>query len=253
MQTIKVTFDDIEENDHLLDKYDEFIEILRTSSSRYSSKPESQIDIYLEFGYFSKKAKTDREKLIKKQRSRNKKYILFDERLEDELEKVRMNIVIKAGNFVMGDRISKEADIPEIVQKVVSEDIKIKMLFEQKRSKEENRDVVESIPPLSEEILGKRYIRNIIEELAFLDKLKEKGDDKEFSKEEMNEIRKESLKEAMQQLEESLNDISKTKKSVKKRRIDFDIDEILDKIKEEGSDSLSDEEKEFLDKYSNEL
>ena len=267
MKTIKVTFEDIEESEFLLDKYDEFIDMLRSSDSKSSAKPESSIKIFIEYGFFAKKARTEEDIMLKKRYKENKTDMFFDERLENELEKVRMNLIIKAGNFIIGDRIDKESDLPEIVEKFVGEDIKIKMIFEQmSRGKNRDKDILDSIPNLSEEILGKEYIKMINREAAMTYKLNlkksKKSKNSDGTDKEMN-IFSDELNDAIEELEESLKKNSndnddeiednRQKRNRRKRRTDFDIDEILDKIKEEGSESLSDDEKGYLDEYSSKL
>jgi hypothetical protein len=127
--------------------------------------------------------------------------MLFDDRLTFELSKVRVNITMKIGNFILSNRLEK-GSVPEIVGKIVEEITKVKMTVE--GDYHDNQEVIDSIPDIDPEIIKFEAV---------------------------NEIVNKDLPEGM----------------------NFNMDDLLDKIGKKGMDSLSDEEKEFLDKKSKDL
>lgn len=124
----------------------------------------------------------------------------FDERLEFELSKVRVNLTMLIGkNFVLSNRMPKET-IPVLIKQIVTEVTKVKMLIEYEYHNDDS--VKESIPEIDTSIVKFEIISEII-----------KDDNK----------------------------------------MNLDVDLILDKISAKGFDSLSDEEREFLDKKSKDI
>jgi hypothetical protein len=130
----------------------------------------------------------------------NTQKMMFDERLEFELKKVRVNLTMLVGkNFVLSNRMPK-GTIPDIIRKVVTEVTKVKMLVEYEFNN--NEDVKKSIPEIDTSIISFEIIRDVVKD---------------------------------------------------ENKLNLDIDDILDKISQDGLDSLSDEEKEFLDKKSKDV
>ena len=127
--------------------------------------------------------------------------MLYPERLELELSKVRVNISIKLDNFIITDRLPK-GTIPQKVKDIVAEVTKVKMMVESEFSY--NKTVLESIPALDKTIVDIEIVKGP-EDLPI-----------EF----VSEVQT------------------------------FTIDSILDKISKKGYESLSKEEKEFLDNKS---
>jgi bacterioferritin (cytochrome b1) len=75
--------------------------------------------------------------------------MLYEDRLEEEMRKVRVGLTIKSGDFAMTDMFPK-GEIPEKVRKVVAEIVKTKMLLEYEYHK---NDVVKtSIPEVDRTI-----------------------------------------------------------------------------------------------------
>ena len=124
----------------------------------------------------------------------------FEDRLSFEMSKVRVNLTIKSGNFMLSDRLPK-GRVPELIANIVSEITKVKMIIESEYH--ENKDVINSIPDLNRDIVSFEMI-------------------KDFVKDDMSVHQ-------------------------------FDLDSILDKISRGGYDSLSDEEKDYLDKKSKDM
>lgn len=165
---------------------------------------EDKLEFYYSYGYFLPSTKSyDEEDRIKFYENLNQVQttMKFDQRLNFELSKVRVNITMKIGNFVLSNRMPK-GFVPKNVLDIVREITKVKMTIEGEMH--ENQEVINSIPEIDKSIVSFEIIKDVIN-----------------------------------------NDY-------KDQKVDFDLDSILDKIGNQGIDSLSKEEKEFLDKKSKE-
>lgn len=162
---------------------------------------EDKISFYYSYGFFLPKIK-DLDKKIDfyENMYENTSKMMFDDRLEFELSKVRVNLTMLVGkNFVLSNRMPK-GSIPEIIRKVVTEVTKVKMLVEYEYHN--NDSIKKSIPEIDTSIVSFEIIRDVVKD---------------------------------------------------ENKLNLDIDSILDKISQEGLDSLSDEEREFLDKKSKDV
>ena len=155
------------------------------------------IEFFYSYGFFVPKSKNKEEEYVKALESAIA--MLYPERLELELSKVRVNVSMKLDNFIITDRLPK-GSIPQRVKDIVAEVTKVKMMLESEFSY--NKKVLESIPALDKTVVDIEVI---------------KGSDEKTVVQESNS---------------------------------FTIDTILDKISNKGYDSLSKEEKEFLDNKS---
>jgi hypothetical protein len=160
---------------------------------------ESKIEFYYSYGFFVPKVDKKEEMYIKMYEDSIK--MKFPERLEFELSKVRVNLTMKIGNFILSNRLEK-GSIPEIIRKIVTEITKVKMIVESEYN--ENDEVRDSIPDIDHSIISFEIIRDAVK-----------------------------------------SDYSESQS--------FDVDSILDKIATQGMDSLSDDERDFLDKKSKDL
>lgn len=159
----------------------------------------NDIEFYYSYGFFVPKSKNKEEEYLKS--LDQTMTMLYPERLELELSKVRVNISIKLDNFIITDRLPK-GTIPQKVKDIVAEVTKVKMMVESEFSY--NKTVLESIPALDKTIVDIEIVKGP-EDLPI-----------------------EFVSEAQT----------------------FTIDSILDKISKKGYESLSKEEKEFLDNKS---
>lgn len=160
---------------------------------------ESNMDFYYTYGFFVPKV-DNREELYTDMYEKTSK-MLFEDRLNFELSKVRVNLTMKIGkHFMLTNRLEK-GSLPSMVKTIVTELTKVKMTIEAEYS--ENEEVKSSIPEIDRDIVNLEIIKDVIE--------------KDY-------------------------DIK-----------DFDIDDLLDKINEAGIESLSDEERDFLNKKSKDL
>lgn len=157
-----------------------------------------EAEFYYTYGFFVGKSKNTPEALQEAAEATSK--MLFEERLAHELTKIRVFITMKAGEFMVTDKLPK-GTIPEKVKKVVAEVTKVKMSIESEYY--QNQEVKDSIPELDKSIVNVEVTR------------KSKEEDEE--------------------------------------PVRFDIDAILEKIGKHGYESLSEDEKTFLDKKSREL
>jgi hypothetical protein len=157
----------------------------------------SRLEVFYSYGYFVPKSK-DREK-SQREAFEFQSTLQFEERFNFEMSKVKVNLTIKLGNFVLSNRL-ENGFIPVVITKIVKEVTKVKMIVEGEYHK--NQSVIDSIPPIDKSIISYKVVRDSLSS--------------QFGDEEM----------------------------------EFDIDQILDKISDSGIQSLSPEEKEFLDKKS---
>lgn len=157
------------------------------------------IEFYYSYGFFVPKSKNKEEEYLKS--LDQTMTMLYPERLELELSKVRVNISMKLDNFIITDRLPK-GTIPQKVKDIVAEVTKVKMMVESEFSY--NKSVLESIPALDKTVVDIEIVKGP-EDLPI-----------EFASEGQT----------------------------------FTIDSILDKISKKGYESLSKEEKDFLDNKS---
>ena len=155
----------------------------------------SKISVYYSYGFFVTKTKSDTEIISNDELFKLK----YKKRLKIELSKVRVDVTIRVGNFIMTNRLEK-GTIPQDIKNIVTELTKVRMMVEGEYH--QNKKVIKSIPEVDRNIVQYKII---------------KGNDD--------------------------NDMEPM----------FDMDLILDKISKEGIESLSPEEKDFLDKSSKHL
>jgi hypothetical protein len=186
------------EKDELVNQFPEVKKwVKKIQKMSFSNKDfnESNIEFYCSYGYFVPKSYNG-EKFSEISDITSK--MLFQERLNFELSKVRVNLTMKIGHYVISDRLPKGI-IPETVVKIVTEVTKVKMMVETEYY--QNEEVKNSIPEIDKTFVDIEIVRDVV-----------------------------------------TNDYKEDK--------NFDIDSILDKISQKGLDSLSDEEKDFLDNKS---
>jgi hypothetical protein len=159
----------------------------------------NDIEFYYSYGFFVPKSKNKEDEYLKSLDL--SMAMLYPERLELELSKVRVNISMKLDNFIITDRLPK-GTIPQKVKDIVAEVTKVKMMVESEFSY--NKIVLESIPALDKTVVDIEIVKGP-EDLPI-----------------------EFVSEAQT----------------------FTIDSILDKISKKGYESLSKEEKDFLDNKS---
>ena len=161
------------------------------------SYDECKVHMFYHYGFFVPKVSNKQDYYTKQYDMYSQ--MKFDERLNYELSKTRVNITIKIDNFMMINRL-KKGETPSIVSSIVT---KYKMMAESEFH--ENQEIKNSIPEVDNNLVSIELVKSLVS-----------------GKEEVDET-------------------------------EFDLDDILEKISNQGMDSLSEKEKEFLDKKSKEM
>lgn len=118
---------------------------------------ESKIEFYYSYGFFVPKVENKEE--MYNQMFEDCIKMKFPERLEFEMSKVRVNLTMKLGNFILSNRLEK-GSIPEVVRKIVTELTKVKMTVEGEYH--ENQDVKDSIPEIDRDVVSFEIIRDVV-------------------------------------------------------------------------------------------
>ena len=118
---------------------------------------ESKIEFYYSYGLFVPKVDNKQELYTDMYEKSSK--MVFDDRLTFELSKVRVNITMKIGNFILSNRLEK-GNIPTIIDTIVKEITKVKMTIEGEFH--ENKDVIDSIPEIDSEIIKFESVKEIV-------------------------------------------------------------------------------------------
>lgn len=155
-----------------------------------------KVEFLYSYGFFHPKVE-DKEKYYTELFEKCSK-MEYNQRVEFELSKVRVELTLKVGQFVLSNRIKDF--LPQIIKDIVSEITKVKMLVEFEYHN--NQSVKNSIPDVDKSVVSFEMIKDLV-----------KSD----------------------------------------YNVSLDIDDILDKIANNGMNSLTIEEKEFLDKKSKEM
>jgi len=114
-----------------------------------------QVEFYYSYGFFVPKSKNNDEEYLKSMESNLK--MLYPQRLELELSKVRVNISMKLDNFIITDRLPK-GSIPTKIKEIVAEVTKVKMMVESEFSYD--KDVLDSIPALDKTVVDIEIVKN---------------------------------------------------------------------------------------------
>lgn len=169
----------------------------KKSNLRGAEADKESFGFFYTCGFFVPKSKNTEESL--RDAAVRSYSMLYEERLEEELKKVRVGLTMKSGDFAVTDMLSK-GEIPERIRKVVAEIVKAKMLAEFEYH--QNEQVRSSIPEIDSAVASVKVDRAAYSAAA----------DEEEER--------------------------------------MEVDDILEKISRSGYESLTQEEKEFLDKKS---
>lgn len=160
---------------------------------------DEKLEVYYSYGYFHPKVE-DKQQYYEDLFNKCSK-MKFEQRLEHELSKIRVNLTLKRGHFFISNRLEK-GFIPTYVKQIVTELTKVKMLIECEFH--QNKEIMKSIPEIDKSVVSVEFIKEAVDGDVYTNQ-------------------------------------------------EYDIDEILDKISNNGLDSLSNEEKEYLDKKSKDI
>jgi len=95
---------------------------------------ENKVEFYYTFGFFHAKTKNKEEFYLEMYEKSSS--MLYEDRLQFELSKVRVNLTMKIGHFIISDRMPKDI-IPKGVNDIVAELTKVKMLIESEWSEDD--------------------------------------------------------------------------------------------------------------------
>ncbi len=118
----------------------------------HKEKDKCKITAFYSYGYFVAKSKGIDPKQYE---------MLFDDRLEYELSKVRVNVTVKIGEFMMTNRL-KKGMIPDIIKTMVTEITKYKMQIEFEFHQDER--IKKSIPDYDDSVVSLEIIKQDITE-----------------------------------------------------------------------------------------
>jgi hypothetical protein len=138
---------------------------------------EENIVTFYHYGYFLPKVENKED--FYQHKFEQYSTMKFEDRLREELSKVRVNVTIKIGEFMMTNRLGK-GKIPKIIEDIVTEVTKYKMAIE--GSIHNNLEVVDSIPDFDTSIVSIELVKEQIsrEPISYelddiLDKISELG------------------------------------------------------------------------------
>lgn len=171
MITLRITNDNAK--DWFPVTYSKFIENLRNSESSSFDCQEEMFEWHLLWGFFVKKANSEEEKIAQMDRYMSKMNLIYDDRVELELPRIRCSLSMKAGYYHIMDRTIDET--PVFVQDMAREIIKVMMIEEQDQIGDQI--VMDSIRGFYESIIANED-NDSASELsidAILDKINESG------------------------------------------------------------------------------
>jgi hypothetical protein len=88
----------------------------------------------------------------------------FSQRLDFEIGKVRTDLTLKLGNFVITDRMER-GFVPSVIRDMIREITKLKMILEGELNGNEF-GVADSVPPLQGGFFDEESLRSVFKELA---------------------------------------------------------------------------------------
>lgn len=212
MITLKVSYEQVLKD--YPEVVEEFLTSLKESNSSSKDIQLEKIKWFYTWGRFGKKAKTEEEKALKNIKQQKVSSMTYDDRLPIELSKIKVSVTMEAGHYIKGDRVPSTSEVSPFVVRYETELIKVHMLNEQKEFNEAH--IISSIPEPSKEIL--------------------------------DELIPPEVKAMQAKMQEALENGQVQTRTA--HTPSYDVDELLDKISDEGLESLSDEEKEFLKNQS---
>jgi hypothetical protein len=152
MFTIKVTLTEVQKDyPKVLEKWISGIE------DSFGKKVDlDKLECYYTSGYFlSKKVKIGDELIPKMD---------FSQRLDFEIGKVRTDLTLKLGNFVITDRMQR-GFVPSVIRDMIREITKLKMILEGELNGNQF-GVADSVPPLQGGFFDEESLRSVFKELA---------------------------------------------------------------------------------------
>ena len=149
----------------------DWINIIKNDIVKNPTFNDKKIDAYYTYGFFVPTTQSKYEEYV--DQTSLSIDMLFSERIDFEMSKVRSNINIKIGNCMFTNRLPY---IPKVISDIVCEITKVKMTIETRITK--NLKVQESIPPISDkisfEVIGDNIESGLYEEELDIDQILDK-------------------------------------------------------------------------------
>jgi hypothetical protein len=113
--------------------------------------------MFYHYGFFNPKV-TDKEEYYLRQYEKCSK-MKYDERVDYEISRTRVNVTVKIDNFMMTNRLEKGL-LPSTIESIVKEITKYKMLIES--DYHNDKDIKDSIPPIDSTIVSVDLIKSLV-------------------------------------------------------------------------------------------
>jgi hypothetical protein len=157
--------------------YQSFIDELRCSQSTSNDVPEEKLEWGMNWGFFVKKAVTQEEKNIQMENYTQKMNLIYEDRIQLEMPRIRCSLSLKAGYYHRIDRVL-DLEVPDFVKDMAKEIVKFMMIQEQHFVG--NPEVFESIREFYESLVENMEMDNQLDNPHLnmddiLDKISEKG------------------------------------------------------------------------------
>jgi hypothetical protein len=130
--------------------YKSFIEDLRNSKSQSKDTKEENMEWYIIWGFFTKKAKTESEIEEQSERIAKRMEMVFSDRLNAELPKIRCSLDMKAGYYYRTDRV-QEKEVPQFINDMAIDIVKW-MIFQEQQWLN-NEVVIDSIRDFYDDVM----------------------------------------------------------------------------------------------------
>lgn len=130
--------------------YKSFIEDLRNSKSQSKDTKEENMEWYIIWGFFTKKAKTESEIEEHSERIAKSMEMVFSDRLNAELPKIRCSLDMKAGYYYRTDRV-QEKEVPQFINDMAIDIVKW-MIFQEQQWLN-NEVVIDSIRDFYDDVM----------------------------------------------------------------------------------------------------
>jgi hypothetical protein len=121
------------------------------------SYDECKVHMFYHYGFFNPKV-TDKEEYYLRQYEKCSK-MKYDERVNYEISRTRVNVTVKIDNFMMTNRLEKGL-LPSTIESIVKEITKYKMLIES--DYHNDKDIKDSIPPIDSTIVSVDLIKSLV-------------------------------------------------------------------------------------------
>lgn len=155
MNSVIVDIDEV--IDDYPDIFDQWVDIITASTG--DDFDDTRLEIYYSYGLFIDGEEFNENKIAQDYEENHN--LLYEERLEHELSKVKINLTMRYDNFVISNRMNEDY-IPDIIVAIVEETTKLKMLIECEYHN--LTEIKDSIPELNDDVVSFETIKYLIGE-----------------------------------------------------------------------------------------